>query len=311
MFIGEGEDVIGVTWLENKIYTVSDRSSMVRIFQDHEPFNEEIPIEVKDMKIPNDMVASKVNRAIFISDWEKDDDKEEEEEEEKKEEEEEEKEDQKEEETEEEDDNESGCVWMIQIPDRKIIRCDIEGRPWWLSITPSNDLLVTSQRRGMDYPTFLNSYKLPEVEWLKTIHMPTQIVCVSHAVQTTNGNFIISCSHKNSHGYVISELSTDGTHINQTFDLQSVDSILLKTWKPVHLAIDEDGNIFVADMSDDGHRVFQLSSRLNRIEMELNHDRHQIDQPFRLCYVREKHMLIVGQESLSTGGGSFCAFEFL
>ena len=31
------------------------------------------------------------------------------------------------------------------------------------------------------------------------------------------------------------------------------------------------------DSSKDGHRVFQLNSGLNRIEMELNHDRHQIE----------------------------------
>ena len=237
------------------------------------------------MKTPVDMVASKVNRAIFISDWE---------------------------ETGKEDDNERGFIWMIQIQGKKIIRCDIDGRPWWLSITPSNDLLVTTERSGTGYPTFLNSYKLPEVKWLKTILMPTGIDGVGHALQTTNGNFIILCTNTNSPDKdVISEISMDGTHINRTCDLQSIDPIPLKTWEPGHLAIDEDGNIFVADSSDDGHRVFQLNSRLNRIEMKLNPDRHQIDGPLRLCYVQEKHMLIVVQRSLSTGDGSFCVFEFV
>ena len=281
MFIVDGKVVTGVTWLENKIYATSAKSSMVRIFQDHEPFNEETPIEVKDMKIPFDMVASKVNRAIFICDQGG---------------------------TGKEDDKESGCIWMIQIPDRKIIRCDIDGRPWGLSITPSNELLVTSHS---DNSNILNSYKLLEVEWLKTIHMPTEINGVLHAVQTSNGNFIITCDNTNFLDMVvISELSMDGTHINRTFDPRSINSILLKTWGPVHLAIDEDENIFVADSSEDGHRVFQLNSRLNRIEMELNHDRHQIDRSFRLCYVQEKHILIVGQKSLSTGDGSICVFEF-
>ena len=282
MFSGEKKNVNGVTWLENKIYTINRESSVVRTFQDHEPFNEETPIEVKGMTDPSDMVVSKVNRAIFICDWEET----------------------------EEGDNNSGCVWMIQIPDRKIIRCGIDGRPWRLSITPSNDLLVTSERSS-DYPTFLNKYKLPEVEWLKTIHMPTEIEYVWHALQTTSGNFIITCANTNFPDMVvICELSLDGTHINRTFGPQSIDSIPLKTWAP-HLAIDEDRNIFVVDNSDDGHRVFQLNSRLNRIEMELNHDRHQIDKPNRLCYVQEKHMLIVGQKPLSTGDGSFCVFEFL
>ena len=69
--LGEGEKVTGVAWLENKIYTASTKSSIVRTFQDHIPFNEETPIEVKDMKIPCIMACSKVNRAIFVGDWER------------------------------------------------------------------------------------------------------------------------------------------------------------------------------------------------------------------------------------------------
>ena len=197
---------------------------------------------------------------------------------------------------------------MIQILDRKIIRCEIDGRPHGLSITPSDDLLATVQRGGMFN---LNIYKLPEVECLKTIHLPTEILFACPAVQTTYGDFIIASVNTNFFNmdgmYVINELSMDGKQINRTFDPQTTNSIPLKT--PVHLAMDEDGNIFVADSSDDRHRVFKLNSRLNRIEMELNHDRHQITRPWRLCYVQEKHMLIVGQESLSTVDGSFCVFK--
>ena len=84
----------------------------------------------------------------------------------------------------------------------------------------------------------------------------------------------------------------------------------MKQWSPAHFNIGEDGVLFVVDSSEKGHRVFQLNSGLNRIEMELNHDRHQIDRPTCLCYIQEKHMLIVGQRPMSTGLGSVGVFEW-
>ena len=272
---GEDRDVVGVTWLENKIYTISGESNIIRTFQDHEPFNEETTIEVEGLRNPFVMVSSKMNRAIFIGDM----------------------------------GDENYCVWAIQIPDGKTFRSKIDGRPCGLSITPTDHLLVTVHRDDMHYLMFVDIHTLPG-ELLMIIHMPTEILEVYHAVRTTNGNFIVGCVNTNfPDRQVISELSMDGTRINRTFDLQSIGSISLKTWSTAQVTIDEDGNIFVADSSDDGHRVFQLNSRLNRIEITLNHDRHQIDRPRRLCYVQEKHMLIVGQRSLPTGDGTICMFE--
>ena len=266
--------VVGVTWLENKIYTIHFSSTRVHTFHDHEPFNEETSIEIKDMKRPFDMTSSKKDRAIIICDT----------------------------------DVNNPSLWRIQMPDRMIRRYKIDGQLRRLSTTPSDDLLVLGTRRNRLY---LDIYRSSDVTLLQSIPMPTKIQNAFHAVQTTNGNFIIACEDSNfPYRKVISELSKDGKQSLRTFDLQSIDSIPLKTWKPFHIAIDEDGNIFVADFSDNGHRVFQLNSRLNRIQMELNHDRHQIDRPVCLCYVREKHMLIVGKWSPSTGGGSICVFDW-
>ena len=260
--------VRGVTWLENKIYTIHDSSTIVHTFQDHKPFSEEAPIEIKDMKKPSDMASSKKDRAIFICDW---------------------------------IDN-NRCLWRIQMPDRTIRRYEIDGQPWKLSITPSDDLLVMV---GRHTGSSLDIFRSSDVKCLQSVPLPTKVQQMEYAVQATNGNFVMTYGDPNIlNKHVIIELSKDGTQFLRTFDLHSVDSIPLKTWTPIYIAIGEDGNIFVADSSDNGHRVFLLNSRLNRIEMELNHDRHQIDQPWRLCYVQEKHMLIVGQWS-----GSLCVFN--
>ena len=269
----ESNPIVGMTWFENKIYTIHRWSTIVHTFQDHEPFSEETPIEIKDMDDPSDMTASKLDRAIFICD----------------------------------SDDDNRCLWRIQMPYRKIRRYKIDGRPWSLSITPSGDLLVTAERRDRYY---LNIYGSSDVKQLQSILVPTEIMKLYPAVQTTNGTFVIACYDSKFPGmHMISELSKDGRQLLQTFDLQSIDSIPLNTWEPRRLAIGEYGNIFIADTSADSHRVILFNSRLNRIQMELNHDRHQIDRPTCLCYVREKKMLIIGQLSPFTGAGSICVFD--
>ena len=47
---------------------------------------------------------------------------------------------------------------------------------------------------------------------------------------------------------LISEVSIDGTKIIRSFDPRSIESNELKDWSPQHLSIDEDDNIFVADL---------------------------------------------------------------
>ena len=266
--IAEEHSVLGVAWLENKIYTTNFLSTMVHTFQDHEPFSEETPIEITNIKQSFGMASSKTNQAIFICDYDR-------------------------------------WFWRIQIPDRMIRRHKIDGQPRKLSITPSDDLLVMVIRLNRFY---LNIYRSSDVKQLQSILMPTEIRIMHHAVQTTNGNFVIACDDPNfPERFLVRELSKDGMQFVQTFDLQSIDSIPLKTWKPFHIAIGEDDNIFFADSFDGGHRVIQLNSRLHRIELELNH--HQIDQPKCLCYVPEKHMLIVGQLSSLTGAEPICVFD--
>ena len=68
--IEEGSsDVSGVAWLENKIYVVCERSNLVHVYPDEEPFDElkDDRIEIKEMKDPRDMAASGVSRSILIS----------------------------------------------------------------------------------------------------------------------------------------------------------------------------------------------------------------------------------------------------
>ena len=257
-------NVYGVAWLENKIYVVCEDSNLVHVYSDEEPFDEleDDRIEIKEMKDPYDMAASGVSRSIFISDY-----------------------------------RDNRCIWRIQMPSKEISRWEIDGWPGGLSINSSDELIVFVGRGGRYYIDVYrceDGGRIKEVDvedvvygWNLSWNLPLPVV------QSSNGNFIIRhLSRDGDRVYLISEVSIDGTKIIRSFDPRSIESKEPKNWWPWHFSIDEDDNIFVAEY--DNHRVVLLNPRLDEHQILVNRDRHQIDGPRRLCYVREKQMLIVG-----------------
>ena len=248
--------VIGVAWLEENIYVVHYLSNIVYVHPDQESIDgsKDGNIELEEMKDPRDMVASKLSRSIFISD------------------------------------RGNRCLWRIQMPGREISRWKGDGRPDNMSISSSDVLVVRVVRDGRLY---LNLYRSSDVMLIESISLPTEMRGLCHAVQLSNGNFIISHSMNDQDVFLISELSVDGRKFIRSFDPRSFASIELDGWKPYHLSIDEDGNIFIADFNND--RVVLLNSRWTDVQILLNRDQHSIKSPLRLCYIREKQQLIVGQ----------------
>ena len=251
--------VFGVAWLENKIYVVCHDSHRVHVYPAQEPFDElkDDRIEIKEMKGPLDMAASGVSRSVFISD------------------------------------NDNRCIWRIQMPSREISRWKIDGKTGGgLSINSSDELIVFVDR---DDRSYIDVYRCEDGGRIKEIDVGG-LYCLLHAspvVQTSNGNFIINHWIRDDRVPLISEVSIDGTKIIRSFDPRSIESNELKDWWPEHFSIDEDDNIFVADYDND--RVVLLNPQLDEHQILVNRDQHQIDEPQRLCYVREKQMLIVGQ----------------
>ena len=250
--------VAGVAWLENKIYVVCEYSNLVHVYPNKEPFDEleDDRIEIKEMNEPLDMAASGVSRSIFISD------------------------------------DFNRCIWRIQMPSKKISRWEIDGRPRELSINSSDELIVSVER---DHRYYIDVYRCEDGERIKEIQVVDVVpgyVVVPPVVQSLNGNFIIDhLSTDDPLVHLISEVSIDGTKIIRSFDPRSIESKELEDWRPRHLSIDEDDNIFVADYRND--RVV-LNPRLDEHQFLVSRDQHQIDAPTRHCYVREKQMLIVG-----------------
>ena len=263
--------VHGVTWLENKIYVVCRGSNRVHVFPDQEPFDElkEEEIKIEGMKRPCDISASKVSRSMFISD------------------------------------PGDRCLWRVQMPVGGISRWEMDVTLESLSITSSDELIVDVQREDRYY---LDIFNCLDVTRTRSIPLPTEVKNVQHAVQSSNGNIIILHSIENFPDvYQISELSIDGKNFIRTFDPRSVQSMHIKNWELRHLSFDDDGQLFVVDFRYD--RVYLLSAQLTDPQILLKMYQHHLVGPQRLCYVREKQQLIVGQTGWAGEPGRVCVFS--
>jgi hypothetical protein len=263
--------VDGVTWFENKIYAVCRGSNQVHVFPDQEPFDEfkEEEIKIEGLTQPWDMSASKVSRSMFISD------------------------------------QGDRCLWRIQMPGGGISRWAIEGKPFTLSIT-SYDALVVVVQRGDRY--VLDIFDCLEVRLTQSILMSEEIREVLHAVQSSIGNIIISCSTKHIPDvYQISELSTDGSNVIRNFSPGSFGLPNIDNWKPGYISIGVDGHLIVSDWRHD--RVYLLSSHFTDLQIFVYENQQLLYGSRRLCYVPEKQQLIVGQTGPIGGPGLVSLFN--
>ena len=264
--IGEDEPVAGMSWLENKIYVIHEGSTSIHVYPDNPPYkelkDEEIKIKKKkkwrsralEVKSPRDMVASQVSCFLFISDANED----------------------------------SGCIWKVKMPGRRISRLMIDGIPSKLSISTADELMAIVSRENR---LSLDVYTSTDFIRTKTVLLPAEVVLTSNVVQTTNGNFIVSYEVMNSKSRMISEMSSDGKNFIRTVEYLTLFEVQLKNCHPRYLAIDEKDRIFVADYRDNA--VLQYNSQLTNYIILLDDDKQRINLPQRLCYVRNKQQLIV------------------
>ena len=106
--------------------------------------------------------------------------------------------------------------------------------------------------------------------------------------------------------FLISELSDQGKII-RTFDPRSIGTLNLTYWKPEHISVDENGNLFVVDLFHDS--VYRINSRMTDLQIFLNKYQHQLKGSHRLCWVQDKHMLFVGQTGFVGEPGLFSVFD--
>ena len=173
------------------------------------------------------------------------------------------------------------CVWRVSSDGGDIQRWlqwspPDTFRPLTLSVTSSR-LLVTS--RNSNQLTQFDSFG----DELRLVDLPDDMK-PHHAIETTTGTFIISHENTKLKKHQVSEVNTGGQVLRQFSG-----SHLLPLGWAYHVAVDSQGNIFVADR--DNHRISVLNSKLVLRRIIIN---ECIEQPLRLCCMKQSGQLLVG-----------------
>jgi len=143
----------------------------------------------------------------------------------------------------------------------------------------SSRLLVTS--RGSNQLTQFDSFG----DELRRIDLPDDMEPF-HAVQSPTGTFIVSHFNTPLKQCHVSEVDTGGQVLRQFSG-----SRLLPLGFTRHIAVDSQGNVFVADWETG--RILLLDSELVLRRVVI--DEHQLDnyKPLRQCYVEQSGQLLV------------------
>ena len=150
-------------------------------------------------------------------------------------------------------------------------------KPYKLSVTSSR-LLVTS----------LRTKQLMQLdaagEELRRVPLPRYMTDPRHAVESPSGSFVVAHWNTELKQRQVSEVNTEGRVLRQ-FSGSLGDT--------EHIAIDSQGNIFVADF--DNRRVLLLDAQLELRRVII--DEHQLSykSPGRLCYNKQSAQLLVGR----------------
>jgi len=183
------------------------------------------------------------------------------------------------------------CVWRVSFDGVDIQRWLTTSpsdtfSPHRLSVTSSR-LLVTSRRDRQ-----LRQFDVAGGNELRRVGLPDYME-PCHAVESPTATFIVDHFNTQLRQYQVSEVSTEGQVLRQfSGSLGSSD----------HIAVDRQGNIFVADNGNG--RILLLDAQLSlcRViidERQLNDTlpfrRRCIEQrPQRLCYMEQSRQLLVG-----------------
>jgi len=186
------------------------------------------------------------------------------------------------------------CVWRVSSDGVDIQRWltwspPDRFKPYTLSVTSSR-LLVTSLLDSQ-----LRQFDTAGGDELRRVGLPDYIF-PGHAVESPTGTFIVGHKNRQLNHYRVSEVSTEGQVLRQF----SGSSLGL----PAHIAIDREGNIFVAD--DDKRRILLLDAQLSLRRVII--DEHQLNgrRSWRFCYMDQSGQLLVG-----FFGGGVAVFDVL
>jgi len=199
------------------------------------------------------------------------------------------------------------CVYIADGDVDCIHRLDVQGaftqwavndRPRGISVNAAHNVLVTCRdvRKIKEFSS--------HGDLLRELTLPDDVINPSHAIQTRNGEFIVC--HGDSFDAVnrVCKISADGRHIIKSHGGQPGSDIGLYD-VPIHLAVDSNEFVFVADYGN--RRVTLLSPTLDYIRQVVSRD--DLKGPNRLCLDIHRRRLYVADTDWVFGAGRVVVFN--
>jgi len=185
------------------------------------------------------------------------------------------------------------CVWRVSSDGVDIQR--------WLARSPSDTFIphtlsVTSSRLLV---TSVDGRQLRQFDAaggheLRRVRLPDYMRPL-HAVESPTATFIVVHNNTQLNQYRVSEVSTEGQMLRQ-FSGSSL-------YYPIHIAVDRQGNIFIADTSNS---ILLLDDQLALRRVIIDARQLNGRWPERLCYTEQSGQLLVGFEK-----GGVAVFDVL
>ena len=192
------------------------------------------------------------------------------------------------------------CLYMSDVCDKCIHRYDLASsaiskwllpyKPYGLSLTSSNNLLVTCRK-----PNKLVELSADSGQWVREIALQSDIVKPFHGAELTTFEFVV-CHGAGRHDSVhqVCVVGDDGKVTRSYGGQRGSDVGQLNC--PYHLAVDKDSDsqsIFVAEWGND--RVALLSPTLEFVR----YVREGLSRPYRLYFHHATGRLFVGHEGVT------------
>jgi len=203
----------------------------------------------------------------------------------------------------------SRCMYISDYKVECVHRLDVQGAvtrwavndtPWGLSVNAVHNVLVTCP-----WVCKIKEYS-SHGDLLRELTLPDDVITPCHAIQTRSGQFIVCHGGRGDPVHRVCMISADGRHIVHSHSAQRGSKTDLCN-EPVHLAVDDNKFVFVAD----NRRVTLLSPTLEYVRQVVSRDQLK-DKPWSLYLDTRQRLLYVAVSKYEEGklrGGRAAVFS--
>lgn len=181
-------------------------------------------------------------------------------------------------------DQSRNCVWRVDGDSYALERWSAAFEPFSLSVTSDGRVLMP---RIAD-PCAVETYN-PNASIRRVCRLPSEFADVQHAVESSNGNVIVSLLSKESKAWTICEITETADVVRRFVPTD----ITQQPDCPRRLALGVGDEVFVVDYRNG--RIVLLDSQLNWNKVLLSRHKDRIQDPTRIFFSADKMRLIVAQ----------------